>query len=454
MKKITKRILAVVMALTLMLGMTTMVGATGTQEDTGLIPEEGHLTKILVLPEGAAIPAKDFSFTFTPISVDGAAYVPAVDDGAEPPTILTPANMPALSSVASFTAGMTPDGTSAVSGFETKTVSSSIFSGVTWPHAGEYVYEVEETQQPTVGLPGHDSSYHYSQAKYQVIVFVTTPIDGQGNPTGEPLEVDSVGFRAMVDDEGTAILPQPEITDPDDPEYERYPKADPIFKNRYVPPTTFKVSKEVKGTYADTTFKFDYTLEMTRPTGAHSVDTELASYTGIIFNADHSVDTTAAPVVVTFPSGYAAANSVEFQLSDGQYLLFDAPSTTSGDPTYGLTMTGLPTGVTYTLQEDAADNYKAAVDVWINNATATATAQRANTEPGDLKIGDGGAAPLDAPINLGSTLNGNIAAWSNTRLDVTPTGILLNNLPFILLIVVALGGFTLYIASKRRKAAK
>lgn len=43
-------------------------------------------------------------------------------------------------------------------------------------------------------------------------------------------------------------------------------------------------------------------------------------------------------------------------------------------------------------------------------------------------------------------------AYTNTREGITPTGNFINNMPFIALIAVALGGFVAYIAAKRRRA--
>ena len=48
----------------------------------------------------------------------------------------------------------------------------------------------------------------------------------------------------------------------------------------------------------------------------------------------------------------------------------------------------------------------------------------------------------------------NTTAFTNTYSggdDTTPTGILMNNLPYIILLLVVLGGLTGYIVSKRRK---
>ncbi|NLB91294.1 MAG: hypothetical protein GX786_08785, partial [Clostridiales bacterium] len=44
----------------------------------------------------------------------------------------------------------------------------------------------------------------------------------------------------------------------------------------------------------------------------------------------------------------------------------------------------------------------------------------------------------------------NTSSFLNTLSAVTPTGIIINNLPYILLVVVALGGFAMYFVSRRR----
>lgn len=427
MKKITKRILTVVLALTMVLGMTTMVSAT--QADTGLIPEEGYLTKTLLLPDGAEVPTKEFFFDFTAVSVDGRTDATSLG------------TMPVLSAKMAFAPGDTvvPN----AGGLESATKITNNFTATkadgtafTFPHAGEYIYTVIERQQPAPGNPGHDSNYTYSEAQYQVTVFVTTPVDGDGNPTGGALTIDSVGFRAMVNDAGTGVT--------------GLPKTDPVFINRFEPPTTFEVSKQVRGTYADTTFKFDYTLAMTRPTGTH---TGLDSYTGVIFNADGTVADAPNTVVVTFAANQTVATPVTFKLSDGQYLRFEGGKV-SGDAGFDEGMTGLPTGVTYTLTEAATRDYIAQANVFVNTADlTTGSVNKANTAVNTaLVIGGTPGTVLTTPIVLGEKENQ--ADFINTHQSITPTGILLNNLPFIILIVLALGGLTLYIVGKRRKAVK
>ena len=427
MKKITKRILACAMALTLLLGMTTMVSAdldNPTQASTGLKLGGGFLTKDLILPNGATVKARDFEFAFTKVSVDGRTT----------PTDL--ATMPTLTAKQSFVGNDTT--TDIGGGLEKATGNTNTFTAVqsdgstpvVWPHAGEYVYTVKEIPQPTSGA-GHDPAYTYSLAEYQVTVFVTNVLDSDEQPTGA-LQIDSVGFCAISNDAGTAV---PSL-----------PKTDPVFTNKYEPLTTFEVSKTVVGEYADATLPFAYTLAMTRPTGTEATAEE---YVGVIFNADGSVASTPNTVEVVFPATQTTATSVTFNLKHGQYVRFEEVET--GDPGFDEGMTGLPTGVTYTLTEAAAPGYTAQVDVLVNAAALTDTpVNKANTAANTALTIGGGVAPLENPILLGEKINQ--ADWTNTYRTVSPTGILLNNLPFILLIVVALGGFVGYIASKRRKA--
>jgi len=45
------------------------------------------------------------------------------------------------------------------------------------------------------------------------------------------------------------------------------------------------------------------------------------------------------------------------------------------------------------------------------------------------------------------------ATVTNTLESTSPTGVIINNLPFIMMIVVAAAGFVAYIAAKRRRSA-
>lgn len=89
----------------------------------------------------------------------------------------------------------------------------------------------------------------------------------------------------------------------------------------------------------------------------------------------------------------------------------------------------MPAGTKYTLTETEETDYTASYV--IDSGTSTSSNQT-----NQVTIG-----------NAASTV-----AFTNTYDDnsVTPTGIIINNLPFVLMVVIAGSGLALYVVSKRR----
>jgi len=63
------------------------------------------------------------------------------------------------------------------------------------------------------------------------------------------------------------------------------------------------------------------------------------------------------------------------------------------------------------------------------------------------------ALSVGTPTAVIIGVNANSAAYTNTYKTVTPTGIDLNNLPFIMMLVIAAGAFVAFAAVKSRKRA-
>ena len=95
---------------------------------------------------------------------------------------------------------------------------------------------------------------------------------------------------------------------------------------------------------------------------------------------------------------------------------------------------GLPYGTVYTITEEMADN---------GLYTATSTGKDNTT---------GKVFEKNSVTNavLSDTL-GNDLTVTNTRETVTPTGVFIDNLPFILLIVIGAAGIGAYLFSRRRR---
>ncbi len=175
------------------------------------------------------------------------------------------------------------------------------------------------------------------------------------------------------------------------------------FVNQFKKNSGLTISKAVAGDMGDKTKQFSFNLNLTKQAALEPVG---ATYTGTITRATGSTETETEVVLGT---------DATFTLADGETLTFD----------------NLPVGTTYTISEaDYASEYAKTIDA-ISNSTAV----NGYTDGGELVVGEGD----------------NSVAYTNTKEGNVPTGIIVNNLPFILLILVALCGFAGYIVFKRKK---
>ena len=345
-----KKIGALVLAGTMLLSMGTTVFAAGepTAPDvnqSGRVP----ITKEFEMADGLKTPAATFKFTATPTT-----------EGEPTATIAD----------VSFTEGQagTLKGEKYV--LEGKTAIS--FTG-TWPHAGEYVYTVAETQESMPNVT-------YDTSSYTLRVYVINGTNG--------LEVEKITAQGANG------------------------KTDKIlFTNTYAKNNaTLTIEKNTEGDYADKTRKFDFEITFTK-----SPMSDQTIFTGTI--GAQSVECT-------------AGQTKTFKLADGEQLVFN----------------NLPVGTTYMVKELAAtDGYTPKVTV-IENQTPTVTNKTVQETEALDTLKENGKNNL-----VGE--NENKVTFTNTYKDVAVTGIVMNNLPFILLVAVAIVAFVSLAVIKRRRTS-
>lgn len=336
------------------------------------------------------IPIETFAFAFAPESIDGDTTVTA--------------SMPSITGVTITTTSSDTwawDSTDLVyySTINLSTNLESTLAAASWPRAGVYVYTVSETAASTTGMT-------YSGEEYTMTVHVINAASG-GVFTGG-YTIHAVEFRKTMEFDGTTPGSGAKTT--------------PLFTNRIVEETTLVISKTVTGAYGDLTKEFDYSITLTDiPGGA-------GTYTAAHLNASGALI-----------SNITVGLNATFKLKHGEKLVFDG---TNGS-------TKLLAGVAYELTETGVANYLPSVVVTTSGA---ASAAQTATNAGDsLTIGN--PTPIAVGIHASNPEPHNLAVWTNDFPDPpTPTGILLDNLPFILLILVGIGGIVGYIALKRRRA--
>ena len=185
-----------------------------------------------------------------------------------------------------------------------------------------------------------------------------------------------------------------------------------LFTNTYAKnDATLTIKKNTTGTYADKTKEFKFEITFTK-----SPMSDQTNFTGNIGSE---------------PVGCTAGIAKPFTLADGEQLVFS----------------NLPVGTTYVVKELAApDGYTPSVTVIENQTTTVANKTVQETEALDTLKENG-------KNNLVGE-NENKVTFTNTYKDIAVTGIVMNNLPFILLVAVAIVAFVSLAVVKRRRTSR
>ena len=184
------------------------------------------------------------------------------------------------------------------------------------------------------------------------------------------------------------------------------------FTNTYAKNAGLIIEKKTTGDYADRTKKFKFTITFTKKS-----ETDATKYTGKIGNTEVQC---------------TAGEKAEFYLGNGDKLIFNA----------------VPVGTRYVVEETAepGDGYTPVSVTVTENGTETKKTN--NNEKSGIS---------SEPQNGTDSLVGektNKVVFENHYDDIPITGIVMNNLPFILLIGVAVLAFGALVILKKRSASK
>lgn len=284
--------------------------------------------------------------------------------------------------------------------YSTKLFAGKSIIGNSFPHAGEYVYSVKETGVSPI--PSGNYSIVNSQAEYTMRVYVKNYAGGR--------YIASITVDRIKGDDGAALT-DPKKIDPTPNKLNTF-----SFTNIYNVVTNLKVKNLTVGSYADLTKEFDYTLTLTK------ASTDAAtSYTVRKYSSDSTLLSTET---ITPGTAY------NFSLAHGEFILIE----------------GIGTGATYTVTDAGSTNYTPSVAVNAGNVAQTVVTDPVTPGAGDsLRV-----VSADVTYALGSEANA--ATFTNTYQEITPTGVVLDNLPFIMLIAAGVGGIVLFgIGRKRRR---
>lgn len=330
---------------------TKAVPTVGTGRQTE--PATVSITKDFEMAEGLSIPNVTFHFTATKVTQDA----------------------PNASITAIQYSDTDPKG-NANNGKYTISKNSAITFG-TFPHAGEYVYTVKETEETVEGVS-------YSAEQYTLRVEVANGQNG--------LFVKSIIAEKGMSN-GTAGNKVDKI----------------LFVNTYRKNTSLVIAHRTTGELADKTKKFEFIISFEKS----ATENTLNDFTGTLTRKDNTTEQ------ITCSNGRAA-----FALADGDTLVFS----------------NLPAGTKYKVTETGVkDGYIAHVKVTDNGK------QGAVVDGSDEQ-------------DLSSSANGNYIGenlnkveFENTYKEVPITGIIMDNLPFILLTGIVVLAFGILVIIKRRR---
>lgn len=278
----------------------------------------------------------------------------------------------------------------------------------TYTEAGKYEYTVTENQTATPAVTnGEHEKMIMSEAEYKMDVYV------ENTSTGG-CQIANIIVNKAKDDKGatTTATGKVDISNTDKNGFE--------FTNTYVQEAgtgenpsnpgedyntygSLNVSKTINGNggTASTTDEFSFQATFNFPAG-----TDASTLGGVKANG----------TAITLTDGACV-----FKLKNGEKEKF----------------TGLPVGTTMTVTESATPNYKGSADVTINGVNEDSIV----------------ASKYDAPITVSDKKLGqkkNAVDVTNTYNNVPLTGIIMNNLPYIAMIVIGAAALVVYVQNKRK----
>ena len=381
MKKFTKKMLAIVAAAAMTMGLAMPAFASEAGE-TPQKAKEAYISKTYNTEVGKA-----FSFKFTAEQDKTSTGVITVDH---------PIAIPAISFAETEKGSTTKCG-------------EKINFG-TFKQAGKYVYTVKEgASDPVINNNDHVKLI-MSQAEYKMDVYV---VENNGS-----FDIDNIIVNKTKDDKGDTATGKVDIGSDANSNGFRFENTyvweagtgtDPKTPDpEYAKSGSLKVSKEIvmaNREAVDAEKQFEFTATFAFPTGtdANTLGGVKANETGITLTG----------------------NTYTFKLKHNE----------------GMKFTGLPVGTTISVTEAATPNYKGSAAVTINGVNAgTATADQYN------------AVLTVSNKTLGQ--NKNAVDVTNEYNNVPTTGIIMNTLPYVLMVALCGVALVAFVASKRRKVQK
>ena len=282
----------------------------------------------------------------------------------------------------------------------------------TYQEAGKYEYTVKESDTVTPAVTNGDhEKMIMSQAEYTMDVYVT---DGKNGP-----EISNIVVNKTKNDAGQTATGKVDISNTDDNDFK--------FTNTYV---------QEAGTGTDPT-----NPDPTYPdNGSLKVSKAVINANGTATTPD---DEFAFTATFAFPKGTDANTLGGIKANGGDVTLAeDGTYTFHLKANKNMKFTDVPVGTTITVKESAAKNYKGSAEITINGTKLTSVAETSyNTE-------------LTAVRSQKLGQKQNTVDVTNTYNDVPVTGIIMNTLPYVLMIALCGVALIAFVGFKRRRLQK
>ena len=278
-----------------------------------------------------------------------------------------------------------------------------------WPDAGKYEYTVTETgAAPAITDTKHQTMI-MSQAEYTMDVYVTNGDKG--------LEISNIIVNKKKDDKGTAATGKVDISNTD--------KNGFNFTNTYVQ----EAGTGTDPTNPDPTYDKDGSLNVTKTINAN----------GGTVDTDREFNFTAT---FAFPKGTDATTLGGVKDADGHVIEINENGTCTFTlkANKNMKFTGVPVGTKISVTESATPNYKgSAVSVFNGQSQTKVEASKYNMA-------------FTVTNTLGQKQNK--VDVTNTYDYVPTTGIIMNTLPYVLMIALCGAALIAFVAFKRRRLQK
>lgn len=278
-----------------------------------------------------------------------------------------------------------------------------------WPDAGKYEYTVKETAATPAITDVEHQKMIMSQAAYTMDVYVSNGNNG--------LEISNIIVNKKKDDKGTAATGKVDISDTDENGFK--------FTNTYVQ----EAGTGTDPTNPDPTYDKDGSLNVTKTIVAN----------GGTLDKDKEFAFTAT---FTFPTGTDAntlggvkdANGNKITINEGETYTFKLKANKN------MKFTGVPVGTQISVAESATPNYRGSAESVFNGQPQTKVS----------------ASKYNEAITVKNTLGQkqNKVDVTNTYNYVPTTGIIMNNLPYVLMIALCGAALMAFVAFKRRSLQK